>query len=76
MRARGVARWRQTMRRIRERIERVVPGFDDFNERLSRDGSIVLPHAVRDRREFATASGRAHFTVHPLPPAARRPAGT
>jgi molybdopterin-dependent oxidoreductase alpha subunit len=53
--------------RIRDRIERVVPGFDRFNERLARDGSITLPHAVRDRREFATASGRATFTVHPLP---------
>ncbi|MGI9341370.1 MAG: molybdopterin dinucleotide binding domain-containing protein, partial [Gammaproteobacteria bacterium] len=60
--------------RIRDRIERVVPGFDRFNERLERDGSITLPHAVRDRREFATASGRAMFTVHPLPPAAL-PAG-
>lgn len=42
--------------RIRNRIERVVPGFDRFNERLEREGSITLPHAVRDRREFATAS--------------------
>jgi len=52
--------------RIRERIERVVPGFADYNRRLRRPGGFVLPSGARSRR-FETPSGRAHFTVHPLP---------
>lgn len=53
--------------RIREHIARVVPGFEDFNRRI-RQGPFYLPNAPRDRREFRTPSGRAVFTVHPLPP--------
>jgi molybdopterin-dependent oxidoreductase alpha subunit len=49
--------------RIRESIARVVPGFQDFNERI-RDGSFHLPHPVRDRREFTNAERKAKFTVH------------
>ncbi len=52
---------------IRERIERVIPGFEKFNERIRRVDGFTLPHPVRDGRHFATATGRAHFTVHPLP---------
>ncbi|MFQ5635854.1 MAG: FdhF/YdeP family oxidoreductase, partial [Gammaproteobacteria bacterium] len=56
---------------IRGCIERVVPGFAGFDRRLAAEGRIVLPHAVRDERRFATATGRAAFTVHPLPSHAR-----
>jgi anaerobic selenocysteine-containing dehydrogenase len=52
--------------RVRERIERVVPGFEDYNRRVREPGGFVLPSPAR-RRVFATPSGRAHFTVHPLP---------
>ncbi len=52
---------------IRDHIAKVVPGFAKFNDRLYDDGQIELPHAVRDQREFATASGKAEFTVHELP---------
>ena len=51
--------------RIRDRIERVIPGFDRFNERIREPGGFRLPNAARDRR-FDTADGRAHFTVNPL----------
>jgi len=51
---------------VRERVERVVPGFADFNRRMADDGRIVLPHAVRDERRFATSTSRAMFTVHPI----------
>lgn len=47
--------------RIRDSIERVVPGFDDFNRRLREDGTFVLPHAPRDSRTFPTPTGRARF---------------
>lgn len=52
---------------IRDRIERVIPGFERFNERIHRDGEFTLPHIVRDRCEFATHTGRAQFTVHEIP---------
>jgi molybdopterin-dependent oxidoreductase alpha subunit len=52
--------------RIRERIERVVPGFDDFNARARRPGGFALPHAPRDSRTFPTATGRANFTAAPV----------
>jgi molybdopterin-dependent oxidoreductase alpha subunit len=52
--------------RIRDLVERVVPGFADFNQRL-RQGGFHLPHGVRDQRRFDTPSGRAEFTLHPIP---------
>jgi molybdopterin-dependent oxidoreductase alpha subunit len=51
---------------IRNHIERVVPGFDDYNVRVRRPGGFHLPSAPRER-VFKTASGRAAFTVHELP---------
>ncbi|MFJ5923379.1 FdhF/YdeP family oxidoreductase [Kitasatospora sp. NPDC092948] len=51
---------------IRDRIARVVPGFDDFNAKVRRPGGFTLPHAPRDSRTFPTATGKANFTVNPL----------
>ncbi len=53
--------------RIRDRIERVIPGFEGFNGRV-KDGPFYLPNGARDFRRFDTPSGRAVFTVHDLPP--------
>ncbi len=49
--------------RIRGSISRVVPGFEDFDERIRRDLTFVLPHPPRDSRTFPTPSGRAEFTI-------------
>jgi len=51
---------------VRERIERVVPGFADYNARARVPGGFALPHAPRDAREFPTATGKANFTVNPV----------
>jgi molybdopterin-dependent oxidoreductase alpha subunit len=51
---------------IRERIARVIVGFEDYNERVRRPGGFYLPNLARER-EWQTASGKAQFTVHPLP---------
>jgi len=51
--------------RIRDHIERVIPGFEPFNERLV-GGPFYLPNAARERK-FETDSGKAVFTDHPLP---------
>ena len=50
---------------IRERIARVVPGFEDYNRRI-RAGVFHLPNAPRDSREWRTRSKRANFTVAPI----------
>ncbi len=51
--------------RIRERIERVAPGFEDFNRRVREPGGFYLPNAARERR-FETVSGKAEFSIAPL----------
>lgn len=52
--------------RIREHIEHVVPGFEQYNTRVRQPGGFYLPNGARDGK-FATPSGKAQFTVHPLP---------
>ncbi|MEU1087587.1 FdhF/YdeP family oxidoreductase [Streptomyces sp. NPDC005576] len=51
---------------IRDRIARVVPGFEDFNARVARPGGFTLPHGPRDARRFPTATGKANFTAAPV----------
>jgi molybdopterin-dependent oxidoreductase alpha subunit len=51
--------------RIREHIERVVPGFEDYNQRVRQPGGFYLPNPIRNR-EFKTSDGRAHFTVNEM----------
>jgi molybdopterin-dependent oxidoreductase alpha subunit len=49
---------------IRDRIEAVIPGFEDFNAR--RESGFALPNGPRDSRTFPTATGLANFTTNPL----------
>ncbi|KIX79986.1 hypothetical protein SF12_00685 [Streptomyces sp. MBRL 601] len=51
---------------IRDRISRVVPGFEEFNARVADPAGFALPHAPRDERRFPTLSGKAHFTAAPV----------
>ncbi|MER7737743.1 FdhF/YdeP family oxidoreductase [Streptomyces sp. NPDC096538] len=51
---------------VRDRIARVIPGFEDFNARVARPGGFALPHAPRDERRFPTATGKANFTAAPV----------
>lgn len=57
---------RDDYRTIRRHIEAVVPGFEDFEERLAQKGGFALPHGPRDSRSFPTATGKARFTVSPV----------
>jgi molybdopterin-dependent oxidoreductase alpha subunit len=50
---------------IRNLVESVVPGFEDFNRRIRLQGGFVLPNEARDGI-FRTATGRAMFSVHPV----------
>ncbi|MBT2450138.1 FdhF/YdeP family oxidoreductase [Streptomyces sp. ISL-43] len=51
---------------IRDRISRVVAGFEDFNARVAHPGGFQLPHAPRDERRFPTKTGKANFTAAPV----------
>jgi molybdopterin-dependent oxidoreductase alpha subunit len=51
-------------RLIRKHIERVVVGFDSFEQRLDQPGGFVLPNGPRDSRTFATHTDKANFTVN------------
>jgi anaerobic selenocysteine-containing dehydrogenase len=48
---------------VRDRIARVVPGFEDFNARVAEPGGFRLPNPVNER-VFRTPSGKAVFTAN------------
>ncbi len=48
---------------IRDGIEKVVEGFDNYNERVRIPGGFYIPNGPRVR-EFKTSDGKAHFTVN------------
>ena len=48
--------------RIRDHIERVVPGFENFNARV-RGEIFYLPNAARDKRQFNNVEGKAKFVI-------------
>ncbi|RMG24947.1 MAG: hypothetical protein D6730_11725 [Bacteroidetes bacterium] len=52
--------------RIREAIEACVPGFEDYNRRVRQPGGFYLPNGAREGK-FHTSTGKAHFSVVPLP---------
>nr|HEX4312509.1 FdhF/YdeP family oxidoreductase [Kofleriaceae bacterium] len=58
--------------RIRALIERVVPGFADFNARIRTADGFQLPNVARDR-SFTPVAGRARFTVATPPDLALPP---
>ncbi len=51
---------------IRTLIEKVVPGFADYDNRAQQPGGFQLPNGARDR-DFSAVGGRAKFTVHEVP---------
>lgn len=52
--------------RIRGAISTTVKGFEDYNNKVRREGGFYLPNGPRERN-FTTKSGKAHFTVNPVP---------
>ncbi|WP_238439341.1 FdhF/YdeP family oxidoreductase [Microbacterium sp. JZ31] len=51
---------------IRGHIAHVIPGFEDYDERIDKGRSFFLPNGPRDERRFTTANGKANFTANPL----------
>ncbi|MGE8318804.1 MAG: FdhF/YdeP family oxidoreductase [Comamonas sp.] len=50
--------------RIRELIERTIPGFDDYNARIRIPGGFRMPLPPTER-QWPTPSGKAMFSVFP-----------
>jgi molybdopterin-dependent oxidoreductase alpha subunit len=51
---------------IRSLIEKVIPGFENYNERVRKDGGFYLPNGPREGN-FTTKTKKAVFTVHQFP---------
>ncbi|MEZ5040849.1 MAG: FdhF/YdeP family oxidoreductase [Saprospiraceae bacterium] len=51
---------------IRDAIEKVIPGFEQYNQHVREPGGFYLPNAAR-KGEFNTLSGKAKFTINQLP---------
>jgi anaerobic selenocysteine-containing dehydrogenase len=51
--------------RIRQHIEHVIPGFENYNARV-RNNIFYLPNEARDSRKFNTREGKAKFIVSKL----------
>lgn len=52
---------------IRDVIEQVIPGFEQYNERIRKPGGFYLPNGARDQ-SFNTSTGKAQFTVNAYEP--------
>ena len=52
---------------IRDHIEHVIAGFEDFNRRI-REDIFYLPNDARDRRKFNNGIGKAKFIVSEIDP--------
>jgi molybdopterin-dependent oxidoreductase alpha subunit len=58
--------WAANYDEVREVIEKVIPGFQDFNTRLRKKGGFILPNSLREKT-FPTPSGKAQFTINEVP---------
>jgi len=46
---------------IRDSIQRVIPGFEEYNRRVREEGGFYLPNGPRDGPTWETSSGSAEF---------------
>lgn len=52
---------------IRNAIEKTIPGFENYNERVRKLGGFYLPNGAREG-SFKTKSGKATFTINGYSP--------
>jgi molybdopterin-dependent oxidoreductase alpha subunit len=55
-------RYAQHYDAIRDDIERTIPGFDQYNQRVREPGGFYLPNANREGK-FNTTTQKAHFNI-------------
>ena len=63
------SKWISHYDHIRSLIEKSIPGFENYNQRVRQPAGFYLPNGARVR-EFKTASGKALFTNHTFEPLA------
>ena len=51
---------------VREDIDQVVEGFNDYNKKLKQPSGFYLPNGARVR-EFKTKTGKANFSINKFP---------
>lgn len=51
--------------RIRDLIEKSIPGFDNYNKRVTQRNGFDLPNGARTG-QFSTRDGKAHFSINKL----------
>jgi molybdopterin-dependent oxidoreductase alpha subunit len=53
---------------VRDDIEKCIPGFENYNQRIRKKGGFYLPNPARDEQRFAKQwDGRAPFTLTEMP---------
>jgi molybdopterin-dependent oxidoreductase alpha subunit len=52
---------------IRNRIEKCIPGFQDYNERVRKPGGFYLPNTSR-ANQYTTPTGKASFSISQVTP--------
>jgi anaerobic selenocysteine-containing dehydrogenase len=65
----GTVNWEQMSDdydNIRDAIARTIKGCEDYNQKVRKPGGFYLPNRARDN-EYVTATGKANFTVNPIP---------
>ncbi|NLR58030.1 FdhF/YdeP family oxidoreductase [Chitinophaga polysaccharea] len=50
---------------IRNDIEKIIPGFDQYNQRVRHPGGFYLPNGAR-MGQFNTLTGKANFNIAPV----------
>ncbi len=60
------AQWAENYDLVREAIARTIVGCEDYNRKVRQPGGYYLPNKARDN-EYITDTGRANFTVNPIP---------
>ena len=51
---------------VRDDIQEVVEGFQDYNKRIKQPSGFYLPNGARERK-FKTKTGKANFSINKLP---------
>ena len=61
----GKANWDKYLNHydvIRDDIEKVIPGFENYNKRVRKPGGFYLPNSARENK-FTTLTGKANFNI-------------
>ena len=51
---------------VRDLIEKTIPGFDNYNQRITNKSGFYLPNPPKDSRTFKTKNSLANFFCHDI----------